>query len=103
MTNQCNQLKDGRSSNGGKRKNAGRKGAASEEERLKVIENALGDKGLDVIWAKITELAKTGSKDHINFLFNYYYGRPKEHVDITSNGDSIPVAMWVKSDKDDSD
>lgn len=67
---------------GGARPGAGRKPVAAEENVRQAIQSAMVDQPetLTDIWKKVFEQAKTGSSKHIELLFNYYYGKPKETV-----------------------
>lgn len=66
---------------GGKRKGAGRKPVAIEQDVRSAIKAALEDNpnALTEIWNKVIESAKKGSDRHTQLLFNYYYGKPKEN------------------------
>ena len=64
---------------GGKRKGAGRKTIAQEDNVRNAINYALGKESLNEIWKKVIEKARNGSDRHTQLLFNYYYGKPKEN------------------------
>lgn len=64
---------------GGARPGAGRKKSAIEDNVRAHIKSAVTDADLAAIWKKVGEQAKAGSEKHIQILFNYYYGKPKEN------------------------
>lgn len=68
---------------GGKRQGAGRKPIAIEDNVKESIKAALSKdpQALTDVWAKVIENAKKGSDKHINILFSYYYGKPKENLE----------------------
>lgn len=74
---------DGRKNNGGN-KNAGRKPKAQE---LELIES-LGAYD-DIAKEKLIEGVTAGSFHHLKLFFEYRYGKPKQIVDVTTNGESI--------------
>jgi hypothetical protein len=70
---------------GGARKGSGRKPLAIEDNVKEAIKQALVSNGPDTlsrIWSKIISEAKKGSEKHIQIFLNYYYGKPKESVQI---------------------
>lgn len=74
---------DGRKNNGG-HKTAGRKPKADE---LLIIEklSPLDDVAID----KLREGVESGSFPHIKLWFEYRFGKPKQMIDVTTNGESI--------------
>jgi len=69
---------DGRKSNGGLRKKAGRKSKVEEAgliERLSVYD--------DMVQRKLLEMCEEGDMKAITLFYAYRYGRPKETKDIT--------------------
>lgn len=76
---------------GGKRKGSGRKQQSVEDNVRATIKAALGEKSLEDIWKMVIGMAKTGSDKHINILFNYYYGKPKEN-----EGQATEMIIHVK-------
>lgn len=65
---------------GGKRPGSGRKKKAIEDNVKETIKAAIGDSdALLLVWRKVLLEAKKGSDKHINILFNYYYGKPKDN------------------------
>lgn len=87
---------DGRKNNGGN-KNAGRKPKADELvmiEKLSPLD--------DVAFDKLKEGVESGSFYHLKLFYEYRYGKPRQMIDVTTNGDSItniPVANWMKEKK----
>lgn len=67
---------------GGKREGSGRKPKFAENELKEQILKATGETGLTEVWAKLFQEAKKGSIPHINTLLNYYYGKPKESLQV---------------------
>ena len=80
---------------GGKRAGAGRK-AKSEEQKL--IEN------LTPMNAMALDSLKQGlaNKEQwaVKLFFEYFYGKPQQRVDVTTNDDSInmPLINFVKTE-----
>ena len=80
---------------GGKRAGAGRK-AKSEEQKL--IEN------LTPMNAMALDSLKQGlaNKEQwaVKLFFEYFYGKPQQRVDVTTNDDSInmPLINFVKNE-----
>ena len=71
-------------SHGGKRDGAGRKAKKDEQkliERLSPLE--------DLAHEKLKEAVTEGEQWAIKLYFEYMYGRPKQTMDITSDGDKI--------------
>jgi hypothetical protein len=70
--------------NGGKREGAGRKPKAQE---LELIES-LGAYD-ELAKEKLIEGVTSGSFHHLKLFFEYRYGKPKQILDVTTNGESI--------------
>jgi hypothetical protein len=70
--------------NGGARKGAGRK---PKIEEVKLIERLtpLEDSALEALKHGLAD----GDYRFVNLFFNYMYGKPKEKMDITTDGESI--------------
>ena len=64
---------------GGARPGAGRKPAAIEDNVKAHIKSALNEEDLRKIWQNVVKMSKEGSEKHIQLLFNYYYGKPKDN------------------------
>ena len=91
-------MPDGRKNNGG-HKTAGRK---SKAEEFKLIEKL--DKYIDqqTVFETLGELIKEGSLKAVEIYLNYYFGKPTEKVDHSTNGESInnPIVVFGGSSKD---
>ena len=80
---------------GGKREGAGRKAKAEEQ---KLIEN------LTPMNATALESLKKGLEKKeewaVKLFFEYFYGKPQQRVDVTTNDDSInmPLINFVKTE-----
>ena len=88
---------DGRKNNGGTKGNKG--GRKPKEEEQKLVERL---SPLDNLAFK--ELKKAMEKGHnwaIKIFFDYRYGKPKERIDHTTDGDKInlPVISFVKREE----
>jgi hypothetical protein len=87
---------DGRKNNGGN-KNAGRKPKADELvmiEKLSPLD--------ELAFEKLKEGVESGSFHHLKLFYEYRFGKPKQMIDVTTNGDSItniPIANWMKDKK----
>ncbi len=64
---------------GGARKGAGRKTSSVENDVRSHIRAACTEEDMLKIWQNVVKEAKTGSEKHIQVLFNYFYGKPKEN------------------------
>lgn len=78
---------------GGARKGAGRKPKLDEEKTrglsLSAIKKVFGSE--DKAWERVAQLANEGSFKHLELLYGYAYGKPKDNVDITSQGEAMNV------------
>ena len=86
---------DKRTNNGGARQGAGRKGKAEEQ---KLIENLTPMNGM-----ALESLEKGLEKKEqwaVKLFFEYFYGKPQQRVDVTSNDESInmPLINFVKTE-----
>lgn len=82
---------------GGKRPGAGRKPRVVEKninEAINAAIAAIGGDPLKDIWQKVIEEATKGSFAHVQLLLNYYYGKPKESVNV-SGGLSLTINRKV--------
>lgn len=88
---------DGRKNNGGARKGAGRK---PRSEEIKLIEQLDKHIDRDEVTLKLKELILKGDFKAIQLYMNYIYGKPKDSVDITTNGEmiSVPIINFKKSE-----
>ena len=86
---------DKRINNGGKREGAGRK---SKSEEQKLIEN-LTPMNPDAL--KSLEIGlKNKETWAVKLFFEYFYGKPQQRVDVTSNEESInmPLITFVDTE-----
>ena len=80
---------------GGKRDGAGRKGKSEEQ---KLIEHLTPMNGM-----ALESLQKGLEKKEqwaVKLFFEYFYGKPQQRVDVTTNDDSInmPLINFVKTE-----
>tara|TARA_R110000824_G_scaffold18224_1_gene72562 strand:+ start:235 stop:501 length:267 start_codon:yes stop_codon:yes gene_type:complete len=86
---------DNRANNGGKREGAGRKPKAEEQ---KLIES------LTPMNAVALEALETCVKDKqgwaVKLYFEYFYGKPQQKVDVTTNDESlnVPLINFINSE-----
>ena len=79
---------DKRANNGGARKGAGRKSKAAEQ---KLIENLtpMNDMALQSLEKGLEKKEQWAVK----LFFEYFYGKPQQRVDVTSNDESINMPL----------
>ena len=86
---------DKRINNGGARKGAGRKSKAEEQ---KLIENLtpMNDKALQSLEQGLDKKEQWAVK----LFFEYFYGKPQQRVDVTTNEESInmPLITFVETE-----
>jgi len=75
--------------NGGKRVGAGRKSKAAELEILAFIDSVWTLKDKQTSLRKTVEAANEGDLDAFKLLMAYRFGKPKDSLDVTSNGETI--------------
>lgn len=78
---------------GGYRPGSGRKSKAEEMGLPALIEEVIGEEGKKAVIKKLFEKAKDGSYLHAQLLLAYMYGKPQDHVDVTSGGEKIEGAI----------
>jgi len=78
---------------GGARQGAGRKPKADEKKLIERLDNIIDS---DVALAKLGELVAKGDLRAIQTYLSYRYGKPKESVDITSEGFNINFKDIIK-------
>jgi hypothetical protein len=79
---------------GGKREGSGRKPKTKELELIDALTPY--DK---IAQEKLIEGVIEGSFNHLKLFYEYRHGKPKQMIDVTTNGDNltnIPVAFWMK-------
>lgn len=85
------------SQHGGARKGAGRKPKTEEQEKIELISSVIPKK-------EVIELcaiqAQKGNMKAIELLMYYLLGKPKDSVDVTSDGDTIkiPISTWTRTE-----
>lgn len=81
-------------SNGGKRPGAGRKPKAEE---LKIVNTAI--EAIENRYGSLREgfeaLLGTGEPSLIKWVFEHAAGKPKEKIDVTSNGETVGQVQEV--------
>ena len=86
---------DNRINNGGKRKGAGRK---SKSEEQKLIENLtpMSETALN----SLREGLEKKQQWAVKLFFEYFYGKPQQRVDVTTNEESLnmPLINFVDSE-----
>ncbi len=100
MNKQVNFKLQNNNKHGGKREGAGRPTKADEKKTSELAIKALVKKwgGEDKAFLRLSEFAEEGSFNHMKLLFEYAYGKPKESIDHTTNGEAIniPPIEWAK-------
>lgn len=86
---------DKRKNNGGAREGAGRPAKADE---IKLIETMDTVKAPKKVWEKLADKVNEGDTQAIKAWLAYRYGKPKESVDVTSDGDSITGFKIIRDD-----
>ena len=83
---------DGRKRNGGVRPNSGRKPKADE---LKLIERMDSILAPDDVWIKVADLVLMGDAQAIKLWVEYRYGKAKQSIDHTSEGEKMVAPVIV--------
>ena len=80
---------------GGKRTGAGRKAKAEEQ---KLIENLTPMNGMAL--ESLQKGLESQEQWAVKLFFEYFYGRPQQRVDVTSNEESlnVPLINFVKTE-----
>lgn len=78
---------------GGIRKGAGRKPKAKEVEFIEKLDNIIDS---DEAVTQLKNLINQGNFNAIKLYLEYRYGKPKESVDVTSNGEGISFKDLLK-------
>jgi hypothetical protein len=86
---------DKRINNGGARKGAGRKGKAEEQ---KLIENLTPMNAMAL--ASLEKGLEKKEQWAVKLFFEYFYGKPQQRVDVTSNEETLnmPVITFIETD-----
>ena len=88
MNNQSFSITDKRINNGGARKGAGRKGKAEEQ---KLIEHLTPMNGMAL--ESLQKGLERKEQWAVKLFFEYFYGRPQQRLDVTSNEESINMPL----------
>lgn len=72
---------------GGKRKGAGRKPKAEEQQLIEKLDNVIDNEAAIL---KLRELISEGDFRALQLYMNYRYGKPKETKDVNLSGD-LPI------------
>ena len=80
---------------GGKREGAGRKSKAEEQKLIEHL-TPMNSKALKSLEQGLDKKEQWAVK----LFFEYFYGKPQQRVDVTTNDDSInmPLINFVKSE-----
>jgi|TARA_R100000781_G_scaffold111168_1_gene77441 hypothetical protein len=83
------------STHGGKRAGSGRKAKAEEQ---KLIENLTPMN--DIALESLKKGLEKKEQWAVKLFFEYFYGKPQQRVDVTTNDDSInmPLINFVKTE-----
>jgi hypothetical protein len=81
-------------------------GRPSKAEELKLVETiirsgqeALGtNTPLEDLWQTIWREASQGSKEHVKFVLEYAYGKPKQRVEAEVTGSIAPKLIFEKAE-----
>jgi hypothetical protein len=95
LNNQSFSIMDKRINNGGARQGAGRKGKAEEQKLIENLTpmNSMALESLEKGLEKKEQWA-------VKLFFEYFYGRPQQRVDVTSNDESLnmPLITFIETD-----
>ena len=91
---------DGRKNNGGHPTNGGRKPKADEDKLIQKL-SELDDIAFECLKTGV----QNGEYNFWNKFMEYRWGKPKEKVDITTNGDNFnfPIISFFKTKDDKED
>jgi len=86
---------DKRKNNGGAREGAGRKGKAEEQ---KLIEHLTPMSGIAL--EALQEGMEKKQQWAVKLYFEYFYGKPQQRVDVTTNDESlnVPLINFISSE-----
>lgn len=87
---------DKRKNNRGTKGNKGGRPSKAEEQKLIEKLTPLNDLAMQ----SLTKALKNEDSWAVKLYFEYYYGKPKQQVDVTSNEETIniPIINFAKSD-----
>lgn len=92
---------DGRSKNGGHSTKgfAGRKSKAEELGLSNLLDAVIGSEKWQDLIRIVYKDAIAGSAPHQKLLFEYKFGKPKQQMDITSDGKTISLPSWIENNE----
>jgi len=79
-------MADKKSNRGGARKGAGRPTKADEQKLIERLDNIIEQ---DEVITKLKEMVMEGNFQAVKLYLEYRYGKPKESVDLTTNGENV--------------
>ena len=79
----------------GNKASPGRKPRAVEEKYLEILVKSVPQKKWRAIIAKVTVLAERGERWAVEFLADRIIGKPKQSVDVTTDGESLNDVIRV--------
>lgn len=84
---------------GGKRAGAGRPSKAEETKLIERLDSLIES---DEVIQQLHSLIAKGNFRAIQLYFQYRWGKPKEQIDVTTNGESLQPNQitFIKSDGD---
>ena len=86
---------DGRINNGGKREGAGRKPKDAESKLIERLDACIDqEEAIEILKNKM----HNGDMRALQLYFNYRYGKPKESVEVSSEGFNLNFRDLVKFD-----
>lgn len=91
-------MADGRKNNGG-HKTAGRKSKAEEFKLIEKLDKYINQQK---VFETLGNLIEEGNLKAVEIYLNYYFGKPTEKVDHTTDGEKInnPIVLFNGSSKD---
>lgn len=86
-------MADGRVNNGGKRNGAGRKPKAEEQQLIEKLTPLMPK-----AFKALEKALKAEEQWAVKLSFEYFFGKPKQSKDITTNGKDINISPieWVE-------
>ena len=93
---------DGRKNNGAKKGGNAGAGRPCKSDETKLIERLDNIIESDSVIKELRKLVNLGDFRAIQLYFQYRWGKPKESVDVTTNGDSLEPnkIVFFKTDED---
>jgi hypothetical protein len=79
---------------GGKRPNSGRKPKADEAKLIERL-TPLADSAFSALEAGLVD----GQNWAVKLWFEYYYGKPTQTIDVTTDGERVALPPFMKSNE----